>query len=136
MNVNPDPVLYFYDCLLTTPKEVSEIWPSKWSLTKVAYLTNRYGAMAFWILGLVAYLLVTDSVKVRFLLFIFVLWFMVYVANRREINRGYWILDLTLFVAGAKYLAYLPLLSATLSTLQLPVSDTQLFSFLENPSDI
>ena len=56
--------LYVYDCLLTLPEEVSEIWPSKWSLTKMAYLSSRYGGMVAFFLETVGGLLVTDSVRV------------------------------------------------------------------------
>ena len=56
--------LYIYDCLLTFPEEVSEIWPAKWSLTKIAYLLGRYGGMAPFVLEITSYFLVTDSARV------------------------------------------------------------------------
>ena len=55
------PVVYFYDCLLTFPEEVSEIWPSRWSLTKIAYLTSRYSGLAYFVLNVISNFLVTDS---------------------------------------------------------------------------
>ena len=57
-------VLYFYDFLLTFSDEVSEIWPSKWSLTKAAWLLSRYGGMGIFVLDIVTAFAVTDSDRV------------------------------------------------------------------------
>ena len=56
--------LYFYECLLTFPEEVSEIWPSKWSLTKMVYLSSRYGGMVAFVLEIIGVRLITDSARV------------------------------------------------------------------------
>ena len=54
-------VLYCYDFVITLPDEISEIWPTKWSLTKATFLLSRYGTLVYWILGAIVDLLVTNS---------------------------------------------------------------------------
>ena len=49
--------MYAYDCLLTFPLEVSEIWSARISLAKAAYLMSRYGELLLWVLN------VTYSIK-------------------------------------------------------------------------
>ena len=41
-NPNPNLAMYYYDCILTLPLEISEIWTGKFTVTKGLYVANRY----------------------------------------------------------------------------------------------
>ena len=60
------PVLYVFDFLLTLPEEVSEIWPTKWSLPKAAFFLSRYGGLALFLLDAVTSIMAIDSALVKF----------------------------------------------------------------------
>ena len=80
------PVLYGYEFLLTLPDEVSEIWSSKWSLPKVAYLMSRYGGLAYWAFYSTAELIVSNSVSVRIGFFFHDLSFLIYLMTTTDVR--------------------------------------------------
>ncbi|KDR69298.1 hypothetical protein GALMADRAFT_927278 [Galerina marginata CBS 339.88] len=61
-------VIIIYDHMLTLDREVTTIWPSKWSLAKVLFLTNRYFALSAAIFSNYVFFTphLTDVVSSRF----------------------------------------------------------------------
>ena len=48
------PVIFFYDTLLTFPREVECIWKRKWSAATALFLLNRYSTVVLSILNLLS----------------------------------------------------------------------------------
>ncbi len=57
-------VLLAYDCFLTLPLEISEIWSSRFTAAKLFYFFNRYGNMAYFCINCTLWTLQTENLQV------------------------------------------------------------------------
>ena len=58
------PAWYMYEYLLTLHLEVAVIWKSKFSLTTILFLINRYAFLLYWSSALVLDILFTQNIQV------------------------------------------------------------------------
>ncbi len=58
-------VLYIYDYILTLPVEISQIWPSKFTGAKAAYILSRYGFLIYISLSAIAAYSPITNISVR-----------------------------------------------------------------------
>ena len=60
------PAWYMYECLLTLHLEVDVIWKSKFSLTTILFLINRYAFILDWSFELVFDFVFTQNIQVSY----------------------------------------------------------------------
>lgn len=60
--------VYIYDLILTTPLEIQQIWPARFTLTTLAYALNRYGNLIYIIFNTIFSYSIIGSVSVSVIL--------------------------------------------------------------------